>query len=174
MSRRWIEIGKNVAANIRNNTSTVLYYRENEERLHKLIEDFDLEKVRTGVTNYYLCLQAALLDGKMREMWGNRYSSKMSALGYVEDKRYILDAGFFDHTLYFKNKDGIICVTQPYDRPESLEGRVSAFCKERGLEYVICKKGYDLHNSATTMVMLMSPEMKKKYKDIIERDYTAK
>ena len=29
MSERWMEIGKNVAANIRNNTSTVLYYREN-------------------------------------------------------------------------------------------------------------------------------------------------
>ena len=139
-----------------------------------MIEDFDLEKVRTGVTDHSLCMQAALLDGKMREMWGNRYSSKMSALGYVEDKRYILDAGFFDHTLYFKNKDGIICVTQSYDRPESLEGRVSAFCKERGLEYVICKKGYDLHNSATTMVMLMSPKMKRKYKDVIERGYIAK
>ena len=175
MSERWIKIGKNVGSDIHWHTSTLVSTEVEEERLHKLIEDFDLEKFRTGATDHSLCMQAALLEGKMREMWPKSIlGTKMYALGYEEDINYIRNAGFFDHTLYFKNQDGIICATQPYDSPKSLEECVSMFCKDRSLEYVVCKKGYDLHNSGTTMVMLMSPKMKRKYKDVIERDYIVK
>ena len=129
------------------------------ERFEQLVKDFELTEYWSDGTHF------RNLEETIK---GNPHGwSKRGNFTYENNP------WFFDHVLMLRGQNGVLGVSNPYFSDERLVELCSEWCEPRGLEYVICGPGSDIHNGKANMVLIMTPQMRQRYASVIETSYDS-